>query len=183
MKMNGTIAIEDTGQIIDIITGEKTQCRFPMDPQPESREVVRMEDFPFMPGHIIGVKEQGTCFSVPMANADRFLYRAEYERSRLNIKNTFFYSAAEMSEQDIRIFVEVKNVYWDLIKNVSYTEVLKNFPVSNHARLKSYFEKKWDSEHFFNPRFRWKNNPAVWVVDFELKKVIERKFRWQKNGQ
>ena len=136
-----------------IRTGEKTQIRNVMDPQPELEELLpfcvffgsEIEDnAPCRPGDILCLQENdpaydgyGVCAYVKAVRAERL-----QEISPLDICAEGI-NAPQDDEWDCEMSEEVMNQF--------------------------EFEKAWDklAESKNLNQYRWENNPWVWVIEFE----------------
>lgn len=86
-----------------------------------------------------------------------------------------WYSSRQMSQRISRMKIKVKSVHPEFLHDISNLSMEKEgFSSIDHFRL------DWDSRYRYKIH-KWRANPVVWVINFRLHVVLNRKtWEWEK---
>lgn len=191
----------NTQMVKAILEGRKTVTRRVIKPQPYSQvftKAVGLSGFfvtqggslyipQYQPGDILYVREtwqffpcidcvKSMCDTTPQTYEDSdsvtegcWIYRADYTES--DQKRVCWHPSIHMPKEAARIFLRVKDVRAEPLKNIKYFDGLaEGIPYRQmEDDIIRDFAELWDStiKPADHASYGWEANPWVWVIEFE----------------
>lgn len=181
--MNIKPILFNTDMVQAILSGEKTQTRRLIKPQPTNPRWNNIGWLGWNDGHGYRMKspcEDGDVLWVRETwykDASRYLYRANYGESEHFYQSgneiaMHWHPSIHMPKQAARIFLWVKDVRVDFLQAMDEETAIAEGFADSHADTDSpltRFAELWDKtiKREDLREFGWHANPWVWVIEFE----------------